>query len=626
MNRLRRATTSFILLTMLCGLNPSVIDSAGSAHADTTWTIMVYMADDTTSPLPWEDNINAMEAATQAPGTSILALVDPPGTGNSQILKIVQDPDPQSDTIVSPAIDDGHAVIPIDNEVNMADPSTLQAFIAFAIGRYPATHTVLILWGHGGGWRGLCQDGYDLLTLPELRSALASAATTMGRPLDIIAVDACAGATLEMLCELFGYSDYLVASENNVPSQGLPYTQVLGALASDTEQSAEQFSSKIVQDYFESAWTSSPYSTTMAAFNLSRMRPMFDHLSELSTIGSKYEGIFHSSLNDALTLAEHYDTGWYVDFGDLMDCLQGYDHMPLEVRTVAIETALAYKANIINFAKFDNPDPADGIHVERASGAIIYASSGTFPDDTYGALQIAGTPWYNFSIATRRTAFTSEKWPGPVLNYSDSPVDNDSLADSATLTWPVSHSSVEAWVFRQEPGGSVLCDKLTSTTQVIEVSGFIGHFMIAASASDDGVAVTYDELRVTLHGTAQMTVLVMKDGHLSQSTYELRIAAMNYTRFLPAQNGVLRTNLSIPTDVDIGDMMVVEVRSPGSERVLGSTYVVVQPTDTMTEVNVFSPEGRDSGTFVLVFFSVLPGLLVLLFALLMYRERAQQKG
>ena len=120
---------------------------------------MVYMADDTTSPLPWEDNINAMEAATQAPGTSILALVDPPGTGNSQILKIVQDPDPQSDTIVSPAIDDGHAVIPIDNEVNMADPGTLQAFIAFAIGRYPATHTVLILWGHGGGWRGLCQDG-----------------------------------------------------------------------------------------------------------------------------------------------------------------------------------------------------------------------------------------------------------------------------------------------------------------------------------------------------------------------------------------------------------------------------------------------------------------------------------
>ncbi len=611
---------------MLCGLNPGVVGTTGSAHADTTWTIMVYMADDTRSPLPWEDNINAMEAATQAPGTSILALVDPPDTGNSQILKIVQDPDPQSGTIVSPAIDDGHAVIPLGGEVNMADPGTLQAFIAFAVGRYPAAHTVLILWGHGGGWRGLCQDGSDLLTLPELRSALASATTAMGRPLDLIAVDACAGATFEMLYELFGYSEYLVASENNVPSQGLPYAQILNALAADTDQGLEQFSSKIVQDYFESAWTSSPYSTTMAAFNLSRMQPVFDHLSELSSIGNKYEGIFHYSLNDALALAEQYDTGWYVDFGDLMDRLQGYDHMPLEVRTLAIETALAYKANIINFAKFDNPDPADGIHVERASGAVIYASSGSFPDDTYGALQIAGTPWYNFSVATRRTAFTSEKWPGPVLNYSDSPLDNDTLADSFTLTWPVSHSSVDAWVFRQEPGGSVLCERLTSTTQVIEVSGFIGHFLVAASASDGGVAVTYDELRATLHGTAQLTVLVMNGGRLSQSTYEVQIAAVNYTRFLTAPNGVLRTNLSIPTDVDIGDMIVVQVRSPGSERVLGSTYVVVQPTSTITEVDVFSPKENDSGTFVLIFFSVLPGLLVLLFALLMHREHALQKG
>ena len=603
-----------------------MVGTVESAHTDTTWTIMVYMAVDTISPLPWEDNINAMEVATQAPGTSILALVDPPDTGNSQILKIVQDPDPQSSTIVSPAIDDGQAVIPVNNEVNMANPGTLQAFIAFAVGRYPAAHTVLILWGHGGGWRGLCLDGSDLLTLPELRSALASATTAMGRSLDLIAVDACAGATFEMLYELFGYSNYLVASENNVPSQGLPYTQILNAVAADTDQSLEQFSSKIVHDYFESSWTSSSYSTTMAAFNLSGMKRVFDNLSDLSRIGSKYEGIFHYSLNDALTLADHYDTAWYVDFGDFMDRLQGYDHMPLEVRTLAIETALAYKANIINFAKFDNPDPADGIHVERASGATIYASSGSFPDATYGDLQIAGTPWYNFSMATRRTAFTSEKWPGPVLNYSDSPTDNDALPDSFTLTWPVSHSSVEAWVFRQEPGGSVLCERLTSTTQAIEVSGFIGHFLVAASASDSGVALTYDELRVTLHGTAQLSVLVIKDGRLSQGTYEVRMAATNYTRFLPARDGVLRTNLSIPTDVDIGDMMVVEVKSPGSEGVLGSTCVVVQPTDTMTEVDVFSPKGNDSGTFVLVFLSVLPGLLVLLFALLMYREHTQQKG
>ncbi len=198
------------------------------------------MADDTSSPLPWADNINSMEAASQAPGTSILALLDPPGIGNSQILKITHDTNPQSTTIVSPSIDDGGAVIPLDHEVNMASSATLQAFVTFALETYPAAHTMLVLWGHGDGWRGLCPDGSDILTLPELGSALTSATATIGRELDIVAVDSCAGAPFEMLYELSYRSDFLVASENNVPFQGLPYTDILNGLAADPAQSAER--------------------------------------------------------------------------------------------------------------------------------------------------------------------------------------------------------------------------------------------------------------------------------------------------------------------------------------------------------------------------------------------------
>jgi len=622
----RRTIVPVVLFSITVGFFPIAGGSADSLRADTTWTILVYMADDTSSPLPWEDNINSMEAATQALGTSILALVDLPGIGNSQILKITHDPNPQTATIVSPAIDDGGAVIPADDEVNMASAATLQAFITFAVERYPAAHTMLVLWGHGDGWRGLCPDGSDILTLPELGSALASATAAMGRELDIVAVDSCAGATFEMLYELSGHSDFLVASENNVPFQGLPYTQIMNGLAAETGQSAERFCSEIVRYYIESAWTGSPYSTTMAAFNLSSMQLAFDHLSTLASTGSKYERIFHSALNDALASAEHYDTEWYVDFGDFMNELQGQDQMPLEIRTLAIETALAYDASIASFAKFDNPDPADGIHVAHASGAVIYAPSGGFPDVPYEALGIAGTPWYDFSVASRRTAFTDDKMLGPTLSYADSSTDNDDLVDSVWLTWPEKHSSVEVWVFRLEPGGYVLCNGWASTGQSLRVSGYLGHLLIAASASDGGVAVSYDELNVTLHGTGGITILVMRDGRLSQSDHDVRVTGSNYVRSSLASNGVLAMNISIPTDLEIGDMITVEILDPGSDVVLGTAYVVVQPIDTTVEIDVFSQEGAGSEFILLAFFSILPGLLVLIFAVMMYRDLVKKKS
>ncbi len=360
--------------------------------------------------------------------------------------------------------------------------------------------------------------------------------------------------------------------------------------------------------------------------NLSSLLPVFDHLSALASMGSKYESIFHSALNDALASAEHYDTEWYVDFGDFMDRLQGRDQMPLEIRTLAIETALTYEASIASFAKFDNPDPTDGIHVVHASGAVIYAPTGGFPDVPYEGLVIAGTPWYDFSVASRRTAFTSDRVLGPTLSYADSPTDNDNLSDSVELMWPDSHSEVEAWVFRLELGGYVLCDMVASTVQPLRVSGYIGHLLIAASASDGGLAVSYDELNVTLYGTGNLTILMMKDGGPLQSTCDVRVTGGDYVRFLTASNGVLRLNVTIPIDLGIGDMITVEVMDSGSDTVLGTAHAVIGPVDTTVEVEVFSQEKTGSGFIPLVFFSILPGLLVLIFAAMMYWDVAKKKS
>lgn len=162
--------------------------------SQTRWTIMMYMADDATPDLPWSGNIHQMEAANQTDGTNVIALVDPLGSGNSQLLKV------EHGGAVTVA--DSFAVIPPGGEVNMASPNTLSSFIRFSAANYPADRYVLILWGHGAGWEGMCPDGADILTLGELKDALSNATDFMGRPLDLIGVDSCAEANFEMLYEI----------------------------------------------------------------------------------------------------------------------------------------------------------------------------------------------------------------------------------------------------------------------------------------------------------------------------------------------------------------------------------------------------------------------------------------
>jgi hypothetical protein len=85
-------------------------------------------------------------------------------------------------------------------------------------------------------------------------------------------------------------------------------------------------------------------------------------------------------------------------------------------------------------------------------------------------------------------------------------------------------------------------------------------------------------------------------------------------------------NISIPTDLEIGDMIIVEILDQGSDTVLGTAYVVLQPIDTIVEIEVFSQEGTGSEFVLLAFFSILPGLLVLIFAAMMYRDLVKKKS
>ena len=105
--------------------------------------------------------------------------------------------------------------------MNMTDADTLSDFIRFSAESYPADRYELILWDHGGGT--MTGFGYDelyedtSLTLSSLSTALYNG----GVQFDFIGFDACLMATAEVAYALDPYADYLIASEESEPGEGL---------------------------------------------------------------------------------------------------------------------------------------------------------------------------------------------------------------------------------------------------------------------------------------------------------------------------------------------------------------------------------------------------------------------
>ena len=102
---------------------------------------------------------------------------------------------------------------------SMADPETLTDFIRWSAETYPAQKYALVLWGHGGGAKGIFIDELfdgDMMGLDELRSALEGS----GVELETVLFDACLMANLETACAIQDSAHWMCASEEVVAGKG----------------------------------------------------------------------------------------------------------------------------------------------------------------------------------------------------------------------------------------------------------------------------------------------------------------------------------------------------------------------------------------------------------------------
>ena len=569
--------TSVLLLSMAAS-------TVSPSEAGQTWTIMVYMAADVDSELPWLQDLNEMEAAEASVDLQVIALVDPPGTGDTQMLLIEHDPDFFDPALVSTQLDDGGSVIPGGGEVNTGSANTLGNFIVFCEESYPADRFVLVLWGHGAGWRGICPDGYDLLTLPELDIALGMAEEETHRGLDMIVLDICDGSNLELAYEVHEHSDLLLAGEQLVPADGLPYRDVLDALVADTSQTAEEFGVAAADAYAEWAEYGSSYATSMTLVDLASVAGLVESLDVVSSLGTRFDRLYHEDLVSAIESSAGTDE-WNPDLGSLLYGWTG-GGLPLELRLQAMETGERYHRSIAHFAQSQDEGTEDG-YPDMLSGMVVYAPSDLSSDASYLELDISATSWDELALLLRLEADDSESGAPPYVAAEDSLTDADDQPDHITVEWPSdaewNYTGYAVYAYSVLPYGIAFLQGFESVTPIMRISDASGRVLLSLSGLVDDVAYSYSLVETVLPVTFELDVTLTGAGATEAATYELRLSSSDGGEKVAAfEDGVCTMLLPVPSWAEVGEVVRLQVVDLGSGATVAEKSIRVPSQGTLS--------------------------------------------
>jgi len=147
-------------------------------------------------------------------------------------------------------------------DINSADPGTLFDFISLGIEKFRAKRYMVILSGHGAGTEDdfLLKDNSsgEALSIPNLRRVFEQIQKDFGKEerddkgpvIDILGMDACCMSMAEVVYELEGLVDTVVASESYSPAAGWPYREILQTLEFDHFGSTPSEFAKAIVDKF----------------------------------------------------------------------------------------------------------------------------------------------------------------------------------------------------------------------------------------------------------------------------------------------------------------------------------------------------------------------------------------
>ncbi len=246
-----------------CGISPT---NEAAMDREAEWTIVGYFAaDNDLAPLIF-DNLLAMKSAGSNDAVNVCALFDGPLVTDAFFARLNAGEPLASDIVLRWP------------ELPTNDAKTLTLALQLAA-TFPAKRRLVILGGHGRGWRGALLDqnaGAALIaagrvafpgtpaectarwqvahravqdcTDEHFANGWAQAHTSPTKRFDILAFDACYMGNLESLAAFAGEADTLVVSEDLQPGEGYPYADLIGRVKAQPEQTADELAAYLVSE------------------------------------------------------------------------------------------------------------------------------------------------------------------------------------------------------------------------------------------------------------------------------------------------------------------------------------------------------------------------------------------
>ncbi|MCM2266407.1 MAG: clostripain-related cysteine peptidase [Elusimicrobiales bacterium] len=371
---------------------PPAVDQLGAADqisvplpgrparpAPKEWTVLVYVSARNNLCFEAINDVNEMEAAGSSDKVNVVVELarmkcEPPFNPFAPAPK----PPPQADWTGSrrflmrkdadPAMINS-PVLAHYPDADMGDWKHLAEFIAWGKANYPAKKYLLVVSGHGGGWRGVKPPpgvkgiSYDDVSGSHISPAELAAAIRAGGGVDVYSSDACLMQTVEVVYDLKDAAQYVVGSQETTPGSGYNYEVFLNALAA---RPADAFTAaQAVMKGFSEFY----YNTEKKSVTMSIVRPAL--AGELAKKLDKFARLVAASPED---MKLYHEKKWGLrsfddeDARDLYQVLKLYfDNSP----TPAVRDA-AKEAIVFLSEKFVARNDALGYKSKDANGLSAY--------------------------------------------------------------------------------------------------------------------------------------------------------------------------------------------------------------------------------------------------------------
>ena len=224
------------------------------------WTVLAYICADNDLERFGLQDVNEMELVGSSDKVNIIAQIDRMKEGNegatiadgnwtgTRRYYVTRDTDMGKI---------GSQMVGNLGEQDMGDKKTLAEFLKWGVTTYPADNVLVVIWNHGAGWLGVAhdQDSDNMLSMTDVSWALREGQKELSKvngkasKFAIVDFDACLMGTIEVAYELSDCAQFLVASEENEPGQGMPYADYLGPLVKNPALSAREMTKRMVGTY-----------------------------------------------------------------------------------------------------------------------------------------------------------------------------------------------------------------------------------------------------------------------------------------------------------------------------------------------------------------------------------------